>query len=155
VGWPALGDLSQLSEGEFETRADEISEQHGYKRDGTRQAWAFSQIPEGALVVANKGTTEVLGIGRVTGPYRFESSAGDWPHQIPVEWFDTRCREVTQPGWRRTLVSLNRSTFESIRDSLEASTPSGEAARISERTFDLLAGLHQSPTRDFYAAKRA
>src|SRR5207237_1305067 len=41
-------------------------------------------IAEGDIVLAADGGT-VLGVGRVTGPYSFDSSS-DFPHRRPVQW---------------------------------------------------------------------
>jgi 5-methylcytosine-specific restriction enzyme B len=55
-----------------------------WTRNGLNQLWNFSQIKEGDRIVANRGTTEVLGIGTVTGPYQFDPNAEDYSHILPV-----------------------------------------------------------------------
>jgi ATP-dependent Clp protease ATP-binding subunit ClpA len=70
-------------------------------------------MPVGTLLVANRGRSEVLGLGRVTGPYRFRDHE-EYAHEIPVQWFDTTVRAVERPGWARTLVQLDKATYDEI-----------------------------------------
>jgi 5-methylcytosine-specific restriction protein B len=93
----------------------------------------------------------VLGIGRVTGPYLFV--AGDeYAHRLPVEWEDTNPRVVKKGGWRKTLVKLNRADFTEISESQDVPF---SIEGFSDRTFGLLAGLHNEQTAAYYVAHQA
>lgn len=67
VGWNDLGDVSKLTEPEFEVRRDELILQHeDWTEARLDQVWEFAHINEGDRVVANQGITKVLGIGTVS-----------------------------------------------------------------------------------------
>lgn len=116
VGWDALGDVSALTREEFRARAEERSREADWGPQGAQQVWTFAHdIQLGDVVVANLGTRVVLGLGRVSGPYRFEEGVR-YGHRRPVEWYDLRPRQVDQPGWLRTLAPLSSEQFQQIND---------------------------------------
>ncbi|MBK9033914.1 MAG: AAA family ATPase [Myxococcales bacterium] len=103
-----------MDDDEFAGRVATAAQQDpNYKMNGARQSLNLARMPVGTLLVANRGKTEVLGLGRVTGPYRFVDGA-EYCHEVPVDWFDTSARTVDRPGWARTLVSLDKSTYDDI-----------------------------------------
>jgi len=62
-----MGDVSNLSKSQFNSRRDDLLKEHpDWNKIGVEQVWKFARIKEGNRIVANKGTTEVLGIGTVT-----------------------------------------------------------------------------------------
>ena len=115
IGWDELGDVSGLSRSEFNARRDALVSKHDdWTKMGADQVWRFAHIKEGDRIVANRGTTEVLGIGRVVGSYYFVEGQRHG-HQLPVEWDDdVTLRQVDEYGWRRTLVELDREKFGAI-----------------------------------------
>lgn len=115
IGWPKLGDVSGLDRDGFDDRCRKAAAEDpkNYRKSGMDQVWRFSQIRPGTRLVANDGTTRVLGIGTVTGLYRFVPGAHK-PHQLPVRWDDTRERGVRRGGWRQALIQLSREDFEEI-----------------------------------------
>lgn len=114
LAWDELGDLSDLSEEEFKTHLEELRTAHpDWGAQGPEQAWQFSRIRSGDRIMANQGTTKVLGIGTVTGPYFFKDGARHG-HRLPVQWDDTAPRAVEQGGWRKTLIELTAEQFEAI-----------------------------------------
>lgn len=174
MGWEDLGDLSGLTREEFESRRDKlVAEREDWKRAGVDQAWQFANIREGDLVVVNHGFSEVLGIGRVTGPYYFVDGERHG-HRLPLEWEDLTRRSVDQRGWRRTLVQLDREQFEAIRTAPPVSAAAADTGQrprsgrqeiaesegpyatgyFTQKTFELLEGLHQNPTKDYYMDRR-
>jgi 5-methylcytosine-specific restriction protein B len=64
---------------------------------------------------------------------------------------------VDEGGWRRTLIELDRETFESISGASPVTEPSSTHGEppFSAATFELLAELHKNPTIDFYNAHKA
>jgi len=117
VGWDELGDLSLLTEEEYRARQKElVAEREDWTVHGSDQAWRLARdIHEGDRIVANRGTTEVLGIGTVSGGYYYVSGVRHG-HRLPVEWEDITPRRVDEYGWRRTLVELDRAKFEAIQN---------------------------------------
>ncbi len=118
IGWPQLGDLSKCSEADFWTRA-KATYGSTDRRDGPYQVWVFRDIQPGDRVIANQGTHSILGVGTVTGGYRFRPGqhfvdGEDFPHQINVTWDDTTRRAIAQATWTRTLVELSKEEFEQL-----------------------------------------
>lgn len=149
IGWDDLGDLTDVDRTTFvETRNRLKADNPTYTKAGAEQVWRFRDIPVGAYLVANRGTREILGLGRVTGRYFYDESATEHRHRLPVEWFDTSGRPADQPNWRKTLLELDRDEFEAIVGSSGATPPpqlSGPAD--SEPAPDALVPLYSR--RDF------
>jgi hypothetical protein len=118
IGWADVGDMTDMTEADFKARAREIG-QSDRQTAGVYQTWRFRQIAPGDYIVANSGTTAVLGIGRVTDGYRYVPGThfvgGDeHPHELRVTWEPDTGRAIVEEGWRRTLLELLREKFESI-----------------------------------------
>jgi 5-methylcytosine-specific restriction enzyme B len=114
IGWNDLGNLSGMSRSEFEARRDELlARNKDWDKVGTEQVWKFAQIKEGDRILANRGTTEVLGFGTVVGPVYFVPGE-TYGHRIPVEWEDLTPRRINEPGWKRTLIELTQEKFDDI-----------------------------------------
>ena len=150
IGWDKLGDVSRLNREDFEKLRDRLVEEHDdWKKGGVNQVWTFSRsIKEGDKIVANRGTREVLGIGTVKGSYEYVPDVKHG-HRLPVEWEDIEPREVTEDGWRRTLIKLDQKKFNEIREA-PTRIPVLDDLAFSERTFELLSRLHETPTAQFY-----
>lgn len=114
IGWEELGDISMLNKSQFEAKRDDLlKENPDWNKVGVEQVWKFAHIKEGDRIIANKGTTEVLGIGTVTGPYYFVEGIRHG-HRIPVEWEDFAPRKISKPGWRKTLIELAKENVNEI-----------------------------------------
>ena len=119
IGWPDLGDISTLSEADFQARS-----KAKYDKDkrsaGPYQVWLFRAIRPGDCVIANNGRTSILGVGTVTEGYRYRPGehtveGEDFPHQIKVKWDDTTARDIEdQADWTRTLRELPQEKFETL-----------------------------------------
>jgi len=108
-----MGDVSRMSKSEFDSKADAL----GFPKGKRGQLWKFANIKEGDRIIANRGTSLVLGIGTVVGPPYFVHGKR-FGHRLPVKWDDLQPRPVRELGWRRTLIELNREKFESILNSI-------------------------------------
>ncbi len=131
IGWNDLGDVSGLSRAEFDTRQVEMEATLGWKREAPNQVWTFAHgIQEGDIILANRGTKEILGFGTVVGPYEFVPDAYH-AHQFPVRWDDTVPRRMDQNGWQRALIEIKPEKFEELR-----SAPPLDSERIEpERSY--------------------
>ncbi len=125
VGWDEMGDISRLSKPGFESKGM----RQNVSKGGLEQLWKFAHIKEGDRIVANRGTTQVLGIGTVVGPYYFVHDE-DFGQRLPVKWDDLKPRLVKEPGWRRTLIELDREKFERILNS--TFSPQIELSKLDE-----------------------
>lgn len=91
VGWDLVPDLRQLG-GNRQDIEDALRAAYPEESDGAYVNWAsilrkfaFDMKP-GDLVIAADKQTRTLSIGRVSGPYWFDSSADRHKHRLPIEW---------------------------------------------------------------------
>ncbi len=111
MGWDELGDLTSLDRAEFAQRLQAHPE---LKPAGLEQLWKFAhEVKEGDRIIANRGKTEIVGIGTVVGPYEFVPNIRHG-HRLPVEWDDLTTRSVNERGWQRTLINLAKKKFEQL-----------------------------------------
>lgn len=118
VGWSDFGDLSSVKKKEeFDRVAEEYLKRHPEDtKIGVSQVWRFiSSISIGDRVVANEGTRKILGIGTVTGKYRYEPDLL-YSHVIPVTWDDLCYRKTDETAWVKTLIELPREKFETLEN---------------------------------------
>ena len=114
IGWGELGDLSGASREDFERKVEDARTRHpSWTKQGLEQVWKFKSLREGDRIVANVGTTRVVGIGTVVGSYYYVDGV-DHGHRMTVRWDDLQERRVDRGGWRRTLIKLKRTDFEKI-----------------------------------------
>ena len=112
-----FGDLSSLDENQLR---EKIREAYGTELTPAKQANTFSQmrdfmkIKEGDVILANKGKSKILGLGKVVGPYKYRSEMSH-PHTFPVEWYDTTEGMIPkQEGWMVTVIQLKKEDFEEL-----------------------------------------
>jgi hypothetical protein len=119
IGWPDLGDISGLSETEFQARS---KTKYGKDKqtEGPYQVWQFRAIQPGDRIVANRGRGGILGVGTVLEGYQYRSGehfvdGSDYAHQIKVKWDDTTARDIEdQPGWVRTVRELSQEKYKAL-----------------------------------------
>lgn len=142
MGWSEVGDVTGMSRPEFLQKLKDVGGPLGWRK-GPEQLWHFAHIPEGSWIIANRGTTEIVGIGRVTGPYYF---VPDDPHghRLPVEWEDTTVRAIDEEGWRMTLVRLSAARFEELCDARPGKPTSAERPAMTTTGY-LAAAIQRKP----------
>ncbi len=114
--WPELGDLAALPREAFVARVKELAvDRAGYRATGVEHLWDIAHAARGSLLVAARGRTLVLGVGRVAGPYLY-APGESFPHQIPVDWFDPGERLVNELGWGQCIVPLDPRWVEDALD---------------------------------------
>lgn len=122
IGWEEPGPAAGLTRAQYMAQQEKYRSMHpDYELDKSAQAWKFAQISEGDRIVANRGTSEVLGIGTVTGPYY--RTTEHYGHRLPVKWEVTKVLEVDEPGWRRTLIEIDERKFRQIEKKALGSGP--------------------------------
>lgn len=147
---PALADAGAIKKKDWENaRAAALAANPGSTGERLDEVWSLANdAQEGDLVLATRGTDRVLGIGMVVGPYEYHEE-GEPQHRIPVDWQDTESRAISEPGWRKRFHDIDPKQVEKVRDLRPAEEAEVEGA-FTRRTFDLLEGIHETPTRDFY-----
>jgi hypothetical protein len=132
IGWDELGDMSSISRAEFDARVEQVRKAHpDWTKVRLNQVWDFAHIKEGDRVVANRGTTELLGIGTVIGPYTFTPDV-EYGHRIPAKWEDATLRQINEGGWRRSLIELKPEKFHQLRNSAPSSGPPEERYTLAD-----------------------
>lgn len=142
VGWGELGSIADIES--FDDlmpiyRAAKPEETEAQAKHGARALLTFRKLTPGDIVIANRGTTEVLGIGRVTGGYRYDPSLPEYRHVVPVEWFDVTPRKVSVGGgWRSTISKVKPDQYHAILTSSEVLDTSGPSDSPVSPSFDVL-----------------
>ena len=115
IGWPKLGNIAEISDDKNLRETIRQTLQKKYKTPAnvaSRKAGEIRNfvagISEGDLVLAADGK-RILGIGRVTGPYRFDlASQPEAPHRRAVNWLTGEPWNLpTNEGLRTTVVEIS------------------------------------------------
>ena len=112
-GWDALGDLAAFDdEAAFQSA---FHEAFAARHDGDEAAtakkaaelWTFRELEPGDLVIANRGTSEVLAVGEVVEPgYAFQGDRGEAKHTVSVRWDASKaCQIPKQAYWANVTVA--------------------------------------------------
>jgi 5-methylcytosine-specific restriction enzyme B len=120
IGWSEIGDLTGIpndKKGKEDIRQALLS--HGSSTDPSAVGRAAQQIfnfrhtiATNDLVLASSGAS-VLGIGRVTGEYEYNSSS-DFPHRRPVEWLSLE--EWKQPDQHPDIEGKMTTVYKMKRE---------------------------------------
>lgn len=141
IGWKDTGDLRAFQSFDDFKEFKKQREQDGEKIDGgADQAWRFAHlIKPGDTIIANKGKSEILGIGTVTGDYRFVET-DDYAHQRDVTWHEIETKSIDrQNGWVKTLVQVTQDEYSQLI------LRTGKDHLFTPLTFELLQDLHKQP----------
>ena len=123
VGWPKVGDLSGIQHNQESKRqiSRRLMERYDLSASvASRKAGEIlnfaAVMTDGEPVLAARGE-RILGLGRISGPYRFDPETHeDPPHQRNVEWMSTdEFRLPAREGLRTTVYSL-RKPFDNLID---------------------------------------
>ncbi|WP_217518263.1 McrB family protein [Streptomyces lunaelactis] len=113
VGWDAVGDAGLFAD-EKELRAafqDAYSEEYrGHQSTLTtkaRELWRMSRLQPGDLVVANRGTREILAVGTVAeAGYEWRPDREEFRHTVAVDWDTTYAQMLPEPEKRWAVVTV-------------------------------------------------
>lgn len=83
IGWNEVDDLSNHTR---ESLADILKVNNPENSNAIWNLENFLEASLGDVIVSNRGTKTCLGIGVISGPYRYEESRGEFPHVRPVKW---------------------------------------------------------------------
>lgn len=121
MGWDDVGDLKNLDLEKIKNRLLRNYKEYrhpNYKTRLTRDAKQllnFKRIRNGDIVVANKGQSEIAGVGQVNGDYYYNRQASEFKHTLPVKWCVTERREIKrQMHWLQTVIPLTREEIHEL-----------------------------------------
>jgi len=143
VGWDEVGDLREFdSRDQFNAKfADVFSAL--YKGNGPKisekagEVWTLSELVPGDIVIANKGTSRVVGIGTVTDRrYVKHDELGQFTHTVGVQWDETQARDIDPiKRWAfKTVAKVSQAEYQQIlkgRTNAPASAPTSQAAPVA------------------------
>lgn len=131
VGWGEIGDLGQYeSDTELKSALDaEWPQSTGGNLRLARQLLAFRDLEDGDLVVANRGTTEVLALGKVIGGYAFDEKRTEYRHTVRVRWDESYAQTFDAPenAWRQTFAKVPEKLMRRIREGRKTTPSTGTA----------------------------
>ena len=111
VGWDEIGDLKRFeSKEEFRQVFGEVYPDYspGKATEKANEVWTLMELQPGDIVLANQGTSRVLGRGKVVEPgYAWQPNRGEWAfHTVAVDWEDTEGWDIDPiKHWAFTTVS--------------------------------------------------
>ncbi|MCK6533075.1 MAG: EVE domain-containing protein [Polyangiaceae bacterium] len=134
VGWDEVGDLHQYRD---KHAFRDVFRKH-FRYGGneptvakkSNELWTLRELRPGDLIVANRGMSEVLGVGRVLEPgYAWNAKRPEYKHTVRVEWDTSSARRIPkQPYWGVvTVCDVPVELFSAIISKPKAEEP-GPAA---------------------------
>jgi 5-methylcytosine-specific restriction enzyme B len=155
VGWDTIEDLSGLADdpgGKDKIRKQLEAEGHkpNVASGSANQISSFvTRISEGDVILAANGQ-DILGIGKVTGPYQYKSAdAHGAPHRRPVKWLETKTWKLPETeGLQSTVRQLNKypANLVEIERRLFAASPE-PAVQSTAAAINVLRELEDIPGR--------
>ena len=110
VGWDDVGDLTEFgSKDEYRAVFATFWPYGGNESQVTRKSnelWTLTELEPGDKVVANRGTSEILGIGTVTDAgYEWRPDREEMRHTVAVDWDTTHAGSIEPvKAWATTTV---------------------------------------------------
>ena len=89
-----------------------------YQRKLTRQLLRYRDLPPGTRIVANRGTSTVLGVGVVTDEgYRYDENLPEYRHVVGVDWDTSYAQQLEVParGWVPTFNNVSAGQWATIQ----------------------------------------
>lgn len=128
VGWDEVGDLTQYEDREELQHAladARFPDNPGTATRKAKELWTLVELQPGDLVVANRGTSEVLAVGTVTEPgYSWDESRDEYRHTVSVDWDTSKARSIEPvKKWATTTVAPITATEFQRMFGGNASTP--------------------------------
>jgi MoxR-like ATPase len=126
VGWDDVGDLRQYSsKAAFWERFGELYPYDGHIAQVHRKAnelWTLTELRPGDVVVANRGTSEIVGIGTVTEQgYQWRPDRLEYRHTVGVAWDPALAGSIDPiPAW--ATVTVKPVPVDTYRDLLATLT---------------------------------
>ena len=147
VGWDEVGDLRGFASREqFEAKfADTfLSLYNGNTAKTTekaREVWSLTELSPGDIIVANKGTSRVVGIGRVVEPgYERRDGLDDYAHTVAVDWDAGEARDIDPiRRWAfKTVAPVSQAEYTRILKGRGSDNPSGPPDKVGVVVVDPL-----------------
>jgi hypothetical protein len=127
VGWDEMGDLRRYrNRAEFQKSFERIYGPLLYQgrlatlRQKGNELWTITQMRPGDKVIANRGMSEVLGIGVVQEPgylWRPTKTRDGHYHTVRVTWDTSFAKRIPKQPWNQTVAQVGVAAFNRITSS--------------------------------------
>lgn len=144
VGWDAVGDLREYEseaafrEAFYEHYWPDLYDRKQKASEKAGELWSLREMKLGDQVVANRGTSEILAVGRVTEPgYEWLPGREEFNHVVWVEWDTSFAQRIQdRPHWgMKTVKELPRDFVDRVLTNGEP-----ESYSVEEATEELFYG---------------
>lgn len=112
-----------------------------------------SKLAEGDQIAVFEGGSTVRGIGEVSGVYGYREDQ-ELAHVLPVDWRDRTARKSNGRRHSKLIKKMEPADLVALRDLPQLSVPQASDSAFTARTFELMAGLTENPTKAFYHENR-
>jgi 5-methylcytosine-specific restriction protein B len=126
IGFGEIGDLRSFASDDALVSTVEAAypdKGPSYCRKLARQLLRFRDLPAGARIVANRGTSEILAVGTVTEEgYRHDDTLPEYHHVVGVDWDTSYAQQLAAParGWVPTFNNVTPEQWADIAAGREA-----------------------------------
>jgi 5-methylcytosine-specific restriction protein B len=132
VGWDETGDLREFESKEsFRSRFERefAGLYNNHKPTLTKkgnEVWTLMELEPGDIVIANRGTSQILAVGEVEEPgYTWNPERPEYRHTVRVKWDTSYAKEIPpQKKWALvTIAPVPASLYEAIVGELPNRAP--------------------------------
>lgn len=122
VGWVEMGDLTKFTSNEeyYEAYAQAYGgdgKSPGALKAKANELWRFYELKAGDRIIANKGKSEILGLGEVVEPYFYDPENEPYHHVVRVKWDQSYAMSVPfQGGWSKTIDKVKNEVRELVKN---------------------------------------
>lgn len=139
VGWDEVGDLIQYADkSSFREAFRQRYPYNGLEGAVTRKAnelWTLRELKPGDIVVANRGTSEILAVGRVLEQgYTWRPDRAEYRHTVAVKWDTSVARTIPKQSYWGT-VTVSDIPAELFRAIVQGPEVAGTAELADGATF--------------------
>lgn len=134
MGWDEVGDLLKFAtKEEFRSRFGTHYPYNGNQSAVSKKAnelWTLTELEPGDLIVANKGTSHILGVGTVLDPgYVWRPERPEYKHTLNVDWDVSVARDIEPvPSWATVTVATIKPD---VYKRLISGTPAAKEGRAT------------------------
>lgn len=147
VGWDEVGDLRQYTDkSTFRAAFRSHYDFNGVEGAVTKKAselWTLRELKTGDIVVANRGMSEILAVGRVLeAGYSWRPERPEYKHTVAVKWDTSVARKIPKQSYWGT-VTVSDIPTELFRAIVKGTEVTSTAEPADDTTFIALCAAMQ------------